>query len=208
MKGQEKIIDLAVKYGYSSADSFTRAFAKQHSVLPTEVSEDIQLKVYPPVSLYVAIKGASELKFRIANIDSIKLNCISKEFTGTAADRFEQKHIMWSNQHDNVQNQVFTTVEGIWYGIWNKGTYSISKQASDNPFLTDITIPSGKYAVFSTDFGGFAGDVHPKLREQIFDCWLPDSGYKQTSAYELEVYYLYPKDEKHKRHYEIWVPIE
>ena len=47
LKGQEKIIDLAVKYGYSSADSFTRAFAKQHSVLPTEVSEDIQLKVYP-----------------------------------------------------------------------------------------------------------------------------------------------------------------
>lgn len=38
LKGQEKIIDLTVKYGYSSADSFTRAFAKQHSVLPTEVS--------------------------------------------------------------------------------------------------------------------------------------------------------------------------
>ena len=35
LKSQEKIIDLAVKYGYSSADSFTRAFAKQHCVLPT-----------------------------------------------------------------------------------------------------------------------------------------------------------------------------
>ena len=61
LKGQEKIIDLAVKYGYSSADSFTRAFAKQHGVLPTEESEDTQLKVYPPASFYVAIKGASEL---------------------------------------------------------------------------------------------------------------------------------------------------
>ena len=118
---------------------------------------------------------------------------------------------MWSNQHDDVQNQVCKTVEGVWYGIWDKGTYSIAKQADEvfeKPSLTDITIPSGKYAVFSTDFGGFAGDVLPKLREQIFDCWLPDSGYKQTSAYEVEVYYLYPKDEKHKRHYEIWVPIE
>ena len=43
LNGQEKIIDLAVKYGYSSADSFTRAFAKQHSVSPTEISEDTPL---------------------------------------------------------------------------------------------------------------------------------------------------------------------
>ena len=207
LKSQEKIIDLAVKYGYSSADSFTRAFAKQHSVLPTEVSEETQLKVYPPVSFYVAIKGASELIFRIANIDSVKLRGISKEFSGIAADRFEQEHIMLSNQHDDVQNQVCTTVEGVWYGIWDKGTYSIAKKADeiDNPSLTSITISSGKYAVFATNFGGFAGDVLPKLRAQIFDCWLPDSGYKQTDDYEVEVYYLYPKNERYKLHYEIWI---
>ncbi len=211
LNGQERIIDIAVKYGYSSADSFTRAFAKQHGILPTEVSSDTQLKVYPPVSFYVAIKGASELKFRITETNAINLRGISKEFTGIAADRFEQEHIMWSNQHDDVQNQVSKTVEGVWYGIWNKGTYSIAKQPdeiSDNPSLIRITIPSGKYAVFSTDFGGFAGDVLPKLREKIFDCWLPDSGYKQTDDYEVEVYSLYPKTEKHKRHYEIWIPIE
>ena len=211
LKEQERIIDFAVKYGYSSADSFTRAFAKQHEILPTEVSEDTPLKVYPPVSFYVAIKGASELNFKITKIKAINLRGISKEFTGTAADRFEQEHIMWSNQHDDVQNQICKIVEGVWYGIWDKGTYSIAKQAdeaSDNPYLTGITIPSGKYAVFSTDFGGFAGVVFPKLREQIFECWLSDSGYKQTYDYEVEVYYLYPKTEKHKRHYEIWISIE
>ena len=67
LKEQEKIIDLAVKYGYSNADSFTRAFAKQHGILPTEVSSDTSLKVYPPVSFYVAIKGASELNFKIVD---------------------------------------------------------------------------------------------------------------------------------------------
>lgn len=210
LKGQEKIIDLAVKYGYGSTDSFTRAFAKQRGILPTEVSEDTQLKVYPPISFYEAIKGASELNFRIANIDSVKLRGISREFTGTEADSFEQEDIMWSNQHDDVQNQVCKKVEGVWYGIWNNGIYSIAKKADgiDNPSLTSVTILSGKYAVFSTNFGGFAGDVLPKLREQMFDCWLPDSGYKQTDEYEVEVYYLFPKNEKHKRHYEIWVPIE
>lgn len=210
LNSRTKIIDLAVKYGYNSADSFTRAFAKQHGVLPTEVSADMPLKVYPPVSFYIAIKGADELNFRIVNTEEIKLKGISRQLTGLAADRFEQEHIMWSNQHDDVQNQVCTTVEGIWYGIWDNGVYSITKKANEliSPNLESITILAGKYAVFLTEFGGFAGDILPKLREQIFDCWLPDSRYEQESDYEVEVYYLYPKNEKHKRHYEIWIPIE
>ncbi len=210
LSGQARIIDLAVKYGYNSSDSFSRAFSKQHGVLPTEVSADTSLKVYPPVSFYVAIKGAKVLNFKIVDIDEIMLKGISKRFMGKAADRFEQEHIMWSNQHDDVQNKVCRTIEGVWYGIWNNGVYSIAKKdnEADDFTLDSITIPQGKYAVFSTDFGGFAGDVLPKIREQIFDCWLPDSDYTQTDDYEVEVYYLYPKTEKHKRHYEIWIPID
>ena len=73
-----------------------------------------------------------------------------------------------------------------------------SKKADedDNLSLTSIAIPSGKYTVFSTDFGGFADNVLSKLRGQIFDSWLPDSGYKQTDIYEVEVYYLYPKTKR------------
>lgn len=146
LNGRTKIIDLAIKYGYNSADSFTRAFAKQHGVLPTEVSADTPLKVYPPVSFYVAIKGADELNFSIVNTEEIKLRGISRQFTGLAADRFEQEHIMWSNQHDDVQNQVCTTVDGVWYGIWNNGVYSIAKKANeiDNSNLQSIKIPAGK----------------------------------------------------------------
>lgn len=145
LNNKVKIIELAIKYGYNSADSFTRAFAKQHGVLPTEVSADTSLKVYPPVSFYIAIKGANELNFRIVNTDEIKLKGISRQFTGLAADRFEQEHIMWSNQHGDVQNQVCTTVEGVWYGIWDNGVYSIAKKANeiDNPNLESIKIPAG-----------------------------------------------------------------
>ena len=31
-----KVIDAAVKYGYDSADSFTKAFVKQHGLTPTQ----------------------------------------------------------------------------------------------------------------------------------------------------------------------------
>ncbi len=210
MNSNLRVIDVAVKYGYNSADAFSRAFVKQHGILPTEVGKSNGvLKVYPPASFHITIKGAAEMKFKIIENPAIKLKGISRKFTGQAKDRFEQDHIMWADHHDDVQNQVCRTVEGIWYGVWNKGVYSIAKNADeiDNPNLENITIPQGNYAVFSTDVGGFAGEELPKLREQIFDCWLPDSGHVQTSDYEIEVYYLYPKYEKHKRHYEIWIPV-
>ncbi|SFU33101.1 AraC-type DNA-binding protein [Clostridium sp. DSM 8431] len=36
----EKIIDIAMKYGYDSPDSFTKAFTRFHGVTPTAVRKD------------------------------------------------------------------------------------------------------------------------------------------------------------------------
>jgi len=37
--GRDRVIDLAVLYGYDSADSFTRAFVKQHGVTPSNARQ-------------------------------------------------------------------------------------------------------------------------------------------------------------------------
>ncbi len=61
-----KIIDIAVKYGYDSADSFTRAFHKMHGVLPSEArSDNVILKAYPKMTFQLSIKGGIELNYRI-----------------------------------------------------------------------------------------------------------------------------------------------
>ena len=206
-----KVIDVAIKYGYNNSDSFSRAFLKQHGVLPTMARKSYtSLKIYPPASFHITIKGAKEMNFKIINSEEIKLKGLSRKFSGKAANRFEQEHIMWADHHDDIQNKVCQKIEGVWYGIWNKGVYSIAKKTGevDNSQLESIKIPSGKYAVFSTNCGGFAGDELPKLRSQIFENWLVDSGYIQTDDYEIEIYYLFSKSEKHKRHYEIWIPVE
>lgn len=53
-----KVIDLAMKYGYESADSFTRAFTKQHDVTPTATRQSgVFLKIFPPLTFQIKIKG-------------------------------------------------------------------------------------------------------------------------------------------------------
>ena len=205
-----KIIDAAVKYGYDSADSFAKAFAKQHGITPTQAHDIYQpLKIYPPASFQIMIKGARKMDFKIIETEAIQLQGLSKQFTGDAAHRFEQEHIMWGVEYDEYMKRIKPEILGTWYGIWDNGKYCIAKSENEvNKTDTELfKITAGMYAVFSTGKGGFAGDELPKLRELIFDSWLSESGYVQTHDFEVEVYHLYPKNEKYKRYYEIWIPI-
>ena len=69
-----RIIDVAMKYGYSSADSFSRAFHSMHGILPSEArSNNIQLKAYPRMTFQLSIKGGCEMNYRIVEKESFKL---------------------------------------------------------------------------------------------------------------------------------------
>ena len=49
-----KVIDVAAKYGWDSADAFTKAFARQHGITPTQSRNPHEsLKIYPPASFYI-----------------------------------------------------------------------------------------------------------------------------------------------------------
>lgn len=62
MDGGIRILDLAMKYGYESADSFSRAFRNVHGVSPSEArKEKGTLKMYQPMSFVISVKGEKEI---------------------------------------------------------------------------------------------------------------------------------------------------
>ena len=64
--GSEKVIDVALKYGYDSPTAFTRAFKSVHGISPSQAkNEGSVLKAFPPISFKITIKGASEMNYRI-----------------------------------------------------------------------------------------------------------------------------------------------
>lgn len=61
-----RIIDIAVKYGYNSADSFSRAFQAMHGIKPSEARRnDRSLKAWPRMTFQLTIKGGTEMNYRI-----------------------------------------------------------------------------------------------------------------------------------------------
>ena len=68
------VLDTAVKYGYSSPDAFTRAFASLHGVTPSEARAASQpLKAYPRMIFQLTIKGVSEMNYRIVEKDAFAI---------------------------------------------------------------------------------------------------------------------------------------
>ena len=54
--GRDRVIDLAVLYGYDSADSFTRAFVKQHGVTPSNARQPgVNFTIFPPLTFQIKL---------------------------------------------------------------------------------------------------------------------------------------------------------
>ena len=209
--GTSRVIDIAVKYGYSGADVFSKAFTKQHGISPTAARAfSSPLKIYPPVSFHIIFKGAEKMDFRIVETNGIEVYGIARN--SVEAERYELEHIMWSDKCDDIPSQICDDYDGVWYGIWNNGNYMIAREKSDvtKQNLEKYVIPEGKYAAFTTERGGYAGDELPKLHDLIFNSWMPSSDYVQSDDLEIEVYHLQTNTAKRKknRYYEIWIPVK
>ncbi len=219
--GGERVIDIAMKYGYDSADAFSRAFAKQHGITPTAARKGGPLKIYPPASFHIVIKGAKEMDFRMIDVQETMVYGVSQRFDlQVHASREALRNIMWSEDCDDVPGRIAEgkwnapgsdSYDGVWYGLWRDGRYMIARggERVNKDGLEQQTIQPGKYAAFTTEKGALAWEALPKLWELIFDSWLPDSGYALRNDEVIEIYHLWTDRElrRKNRYYEIWVPV-
>jgi len=80
-----KVIDIAMKYGYDSPVSFSRAFQQLHGVTPTEARTDgVTLKAYPRMSFQISIKGEKEMDYRIETKEAFQVFGIEGVFDAEA----------------------------------------------------------------------------------------------------------------------------
>ena len=220
--GDDRVIDIAVKYGYESADAFSRAFAKQHGVTPSAYRKNGgSLKVYPPASFHIRIKGAKELNFRLIELPETEVYGVSRQYDGQGyKTREELRHIMWSEECEDIPGKLCegrwnqagnTSYDGAWYGIWRDGKYMIAREKADisNAAPEACKLSAGTYAAFKTECGALAWKELPNLFELIFDSWLPSSEYRLMSDEIIEIYHLWTDyDLRNKnRYYEVLIPV-
>jgi len=61
-----KVIDTALKYGYDTSDSFTKAFVRYHGITPSEARRNPgSLKCFEPIFLRIEIRGGANMSTKM-----------------------------------------------------------------------------------------------------------------------------------------------
>ncbi|MEG0376988.1 MAG: AraC family transcriptional regulator [Eubacterium sp.] len=213
--GNPKIIDVALKYGYTSPTAFNRAFQNLHGIAPSLVKDgSIALKAYLPLSFKITIKGVEEMNYRIETTDQIRIVGVAHPLEKDMEKNFEVVPKMWQKvAMDGTLDKLCTYMNSTPMGILGVNVCNDDEEwryfiaaASDKPIddtLEEYTIPASTWAVFSGE--GNSPSAIQTLEQRVWTEWLPNSGYEYAqSASDMEVYLN--ADPNHSQ-FEVWIPI-
>lgn len=210
--GDETILAVAQKYGYSSPTAFNRAFQGIHGIAPSAVkNEGVSVKSYPPITFTIAVKGVEGMNYRIETKDSFRIVGVSAPLHKEIADNFMTVPGMWQNAAANgtipkLAGMMDTPPMGL-LGVsvcndeeqWNYFiAVSTTKECGE---FEEYIVPASTWAIFS---GSGTNQSIQELEQRIITEWLPTSGYEYANAPDIEVY-LNPDPENAQ--YEVWIPV-
>ena len=215
------VTELAMKYGYDSPDSFTKAFSRFHGNTPLTVRRDkAMVKTFAPLKLTISLKGGYIMDYRIVQKENFTILGTSKEFTYENAKQdipsFWEEHYSAGNGKYvcgmfgiNIESEPGPKMGNEKFEYLIADVYHPSMDIPDG--FEVRTIPAFTWAVFPC-----RGDIVNSLQStntKIFSEWLPAmQDYEMSAGYCVEMYddaSKYPKGTNDENYYsEIWIPVK
>lgn len=222
VNGDRKVIDIAIKYGYETPESFTRAFSHFHGITPTEARHGGTVKSFSKLSVKLILTGGTEMDYRIERPGAVKVICkrteVHKPETGAGSPDITG---FWAECGQNGTMQKILSyipkeprlggLLGICFSLETDGDmfpYGIGVEYNGAPVDGDlevIELPEYSYAVFP--FKGKMPDAFTETYRRIVSEFFPSSDrYEYAEGAEFEVY---PSDRTDDPDYygEIWIAV-
>jgi AraC family transcriptional regulator len=216
-----KVIDVALKYGYESPESFTRAFVRFHGITPSEAKKSgAVLKSCSRLSVQIVLKGGSIMDYKIIEKDAF---CVIERAEQHSIIDSENKNTIpdfWTRARGDGTLQLLREIAGAGeplLGICHSGVKDADEQhftyGIGVPCAADVPVPPGfRRSVIPADtwavFGCTGAMPHAiqDMLHRIYTEFLPAADWRVASETELEVYY--PGDMADPAYYsEIRIPV-
>ncbi len=181
--GNVKVIDIAIKYQYNNATSFSRAFEKFHNIKPSLVKKETKLKNFPKILFKEEINLPVVLDYEIITLDEMNLYGVG---------------IITNNDNIGKDAPIFFEQIKNKYGEVKYGmiTYDIEREESQKYYclydkkikgFENIKIPKSKWLKFKVN-SQKASDIQ-NISHNFYGEFLPSVKYNLKELPELEYYH-------------------
>lgn len=205
-----KVIDIAVKYGYNSPDSFTRAFTKFHGTSPsTALKSGTNLKSFAPLKIKLTLEGGTMIEYKIVKKSAFTVMGKLRNFNSDTA--YEEIPKFWEEHYKNGCGNIVCGMYGLCIDSDGKNfEYMIAdnyipwNEVPDG-YITKV-IPEGTWAVFPCR--GALPKAIQDVNTKIWSEWIVNcKEYKLAGNYNIEMY-TKPTEIPDDNYSEIWVPVK
>lgn len=216
-----KVIDVAIKYGYNSPDSFSRAFQNLHGITPSEArTSSRSLKAYSPMTFQLSIQGGNEMNYRIEEKEPFQIIGITKRVPIVFNGVNEEIASMWKS----LNPEAIQTLKSL-SNIEPTGIISASTNFSEGRMeekgeldhyigvattkdcpeqFAQLEVAASTWAIFEA-IGPFP-DTLQNVWGRIYSEWFPSSNYELAEG--PEILWNEQKDTSSPNFKsEIWIPV-
>ena len=207
----EKIIDVAFKFGYESSDSFGTAFKNFHGFTPSEVRNGKPFKLVSRVQLALSVRGGRSMNITIQKkkaftVAGINEQNINSSLCPSIWDKLYEKY-----SHDELVSLGSGQSMGVCHDVENLSTinYMAGYIVNDADKATSmgldvLEVEEAEYAVVEL-VGSVPECIHNGWKYAM-EVFFPEHGYIHLGKPDFEYYY---EDDMHSKDYkmELWIPI-
>ena len=191
VNGDEKVIDIALKYGYETPESFSKAFTRFHGISPMQAKKGSPIQFMSRYTVKIAIEGGQVMEYKIEKLEAMDLLVYSKTFKAETSEAEIPK--FWDEYLANEECRKVPCYLGVCAQQKTGGDefkYGIGCKASDVDGIPTgfeiIHIPEYTWAVFKCV--GPSPDAIQEMWDRIYKEWLPVSDYELIPDYDIENY--------------------
>jgi len=209
--GESRVIDLALRYGYDTPESFTRAFSRFHGVTPTSARRmSTLLRCQNPLAISIKMEGADLMNYKIEQMDAFSVFGAERSFQMDTSAREIPK--FWEEFFQQELEEKVCPMFGVCLDADADGSFpyligeTLQSGAEVPEGLVRREIPAHLWARFAC-VGPMPGAIQT-VTKQIYSEWLPTNGVYEVAQYiEIEMYS--EGDTASPDYYsEVWIPVK
>ncbi len=212
-----RVIDVALKYGYESPESFTKAYTRFHGITPNATRQSgASLKLFNRLQIKIIVKGGKSMDYRIERRKPFTLLAKVREFQNEIINQEGNTEIpeFWTECQQNSivetlrQHATSADLYGACAPISKESdhfTYGIGVEYTNTIVPKELTIWEVKpelWAVFPCI--GTSGECIGETWNKIMTEFLPNSEYTMLDDVDFE---LYSPNLPAECFCEVWIPV-